>query len=360
MKTLQLNRIIISIFALLSTIFTWGMNNDLIMPRVGDKYTAMKLSHTPNWCDSTATSPDLRNIAFSQSKTVSMWAPSSCDSVSSLLIIKGNETEYIMHQEEAFFRLKRVRPGMSRQFDSCPLYIFSESCEDVRHVTSHGTTDDIGDFATVGEWRNMPPVSCLMITANSDTLYNVSCFRTDINEKLIYNKCDTSVFVGTSRFWYAPGYRYPLLSHESGIMYTIEGDTIDAVSEWYYISPEELVDNIVDDPINELIRTTNADSETYKNEPHYLLTKKSSSIGDNKRIRYDSQAKRFTITSSFDNDKCTAYIIVDISGIVYAGGTLSADRTTISTEGLRPGTYVLALSTTGDNIAYKFKLNGDE
>lgn len=219
-------------------------------------------------------------------------------------------------------------------------------------IISHGKSNMIGKYKTCGVWTTTRIGGLTAITIEADTLRDVECVQTNIEETLIYTP-DTTQYKGVVRQWYAPGYRYPIVSHEGGILFSLAGDTLDTVSNWHVTVPSQQRAYIEDDPANEQIRER---YEKMKLESRFNPNNNNlPSKGNNGQIYYDSDRQSVIINPTFAMDEGDReYILCNIYGVVYYRGELNPEGVTISTKDCHPGAYFVYVSTSSEPIIYKF------
>lgn len=336
-----------------------AISPELTYPRIGDKVTILKLQSGPAWTDSLCMCPNLTNVPIYAREPMKVWAPSRNDSSAYCLIAKGRESIRLAVISDTLYQLDRIVPGRSLFYMTMPAYGFINDDNLSLPIKASGITENIGKYTMEGTWSFSKAKSLSLVTFDGDSIDDIECITTDINEKLVYINNDSTMYQGVIKRWYAPGYRYPLLSHEKGVLLSMTGDTLDYISSWYAIDPSEIIAEVENDYINELIRNRYAIARQYVNSnPSDNKEHSKHERSDNNIVYYDIANNKIVINpSSFsDNDANRAYILCDISGIVYAYGNTPSEGSAISTSGLNPGTYLLYISTANEAIVYKFSI----
>lgn len=338
---------------------TLAISPELTYPRIGDKVTILKLQSGPAWADSLWMCPNLTNVSISIREPMRVWAPPRNDSIAYCLIAKGRESIRLAILSDTLYQLDRIVPGRSLFYMTMPAYGFINDDNLSLPIKASGITENIGKYTMEGTWSFSKAKSLSLVTFDGDSIDDIECITTDINEKLVYINNDSTMYQGVIKRWYAPGYRYPLLSHEKGVLLSMTGDTLDYVSSWYAIDPSEIIAEVENDYINELIRNRYAIARQYVNSnPSDNKEHSKHERSGNNIVSYNAVDNKIVINPSSlsDSDDNRAYILCDIAGIVYAHGDIPSEGTIISTSGLNPGKYLLYISTNGEAIVYKFSI----
>lgn len=344
---------LISLLVLIVSVSGRAMTPNQTSPRVGDELSLYKLKNSPTWSDTLQLSPNCSGLDFCDIGCMRIWPPSKSDSLSFCVISTWRETVNVMQSGDTLYQCNSITPGRTRIFDFMPEYGIPHTLPMAENIRSHGRTNNIGDFVTRGTWKTSAVRNLQVITTAGDTLADVQCVRSETVDTLIYADTDTSVYKGCVRQWYAPGYRYPLLTHEEGRLFSLAGDSLDHVCNWYATDAAEQRENLKDDYINELVRQSYKyrDAESNNDGKKHVKDNKGSGV-----VMHDPDRQVLTVSpvSGMDGYGYLAYVLCDISGVVYRSGDMPADGMTISTAGFAPGTYILSISTTSDPIIYKF------
>ncbi len=330
----------------------------LTHPRIGDKLTILKLYGQPQWIDSLSQSPDLSNVSISDSEQMKVWSPSKADSISYCVITRGREVANLIKRGDTVYQLNRILPGRTKFYDTKPVYGMPYLPVSNKTIKTHGTTNNIGTYQTFGNWSTSKIPGLMVIGFDGDTIRDVECVQTDISETLIYSERDTTLYSGRVQQWYAPGYRYPLLEHETGTLFSVEGDSLDHVYNWYAIDTSEQREILSDDDVNRLIRDRYENANSWAESNSGGGNTNMTFNNTNAEIYFDEKNNRIIINPSFalSDKENRAYLICDISGVVYAFGEITSEGLILSTEGYNSGTYLLHLSTSGEAVIYKFKI----
>lgn len=326
---------------------------NLTAPRVGDRLSVHVLKNSPRWTDTLQLCPDCSALSVISTSHMRIWPPSQSDSVSYCVITTGSETVNIIREGDRFYQQNSITPGRTRIFDIMPEYNTASPVSGVSDMSTHGRTNNIGNFRTRGAWSTSDLKGLMLITTERDTLTDVRCVRCEMSDTLIYTDTDTTLYRGCVRQWFAPGYRYPLLTHEEGRLFSMNGDTLDHVNNWYATDLTEQQDNIKEDYINEAIRQ----SIRHRNPVKEAVGQRYTDVnGNDGVVSYDHSSQIITIKPSnpLYGYRYSAYVLCDISGVVHSCGDLPAEGTRISVSGYLPGTYIVFISTTNQPIIYKF------
>ncbi len=332
-----------------------NISPELTRPRIGDKLNVYKLSNEPRWIDTLSLCPDLSRTEYCRTEQMKIWSPAKTDSVSYCLVAKGRETSQLILRHDTLYQYNQLTPGRTKIYSPMPAYGKAGNAMTQDTIKSTGTTDGVGNYETSGIWTTRTIKGLSAITFDNDTLINVECVETAVDEILTYIHADTTIYRGKVCRWYAPGYRYPILEHESGILYSLAGDSIDNISSWYATDISEQRENIKDDTINQLIREqTEQLKQRHKSDSDNH--KSNSKNNNNSVVYFDNSNNQLVINTPFNlsPENKTYYVICNISGIVYAHGDISPGGTIISTTGFTSGTYLTYIYDGEESIVYKF------
>lgn len=359
MRLKTLSKFFTCIAALFASGVTFGISPILTSPRIGDSMTELRLKAEPRWTDTAQYCPDLRNTTIDNRMAMAIWQPSKNDSVTDILITRGRYIVNLVQDADTLKWHSLLSPGRKRIFDTNPVYGVPFKSSLNEDVSTHGSIDNVTNFSTKGHWRTTKIDNLSLITFSGDTLVDVVCIQVDVIEEIIhdgYEEPDTTEYRGCIRTWYAPGYRYPILTNEKGALYD-PGWVHDRVDTWTAIDPDEQSDNIKDDFVNELIRNRYKNGGEPKNDTklpgnfHNV-----ENLPANSLVYYDKNNNFVVINPSMRGDSPQSFILCDISGIVYDHGDVPASGLQIPTDDLLPGTYLVHISGAEEPIIYKFRI----
>lgn len=347
---------VITLAAAVAAICADAINPVLTRPRTGDTLPVLNLKHEPVFTDSMLSCPAILNNEIHKQYEMKVWAPSASDSVSEYVITMGRDITALALKGDSLLQLSKTSPGYIRRYEQLPFWGYPTGAEGVQTINSSGRLSGIDPFRTTGTYHIALQKGLSMVTFDGDTLYNVECCVTEIDETVIYNEADTSLYKSTVRQWYAPGYRYPLLTHEDGVLFSTDTGTPGRVSRWYATecrSQEELIEN---DPVNKDIR---ARQKEMKNIPPSQKQGKNparNNSSDNQGfISFNPGNGSLTVAPSPFEFTYNSYILCDVSGIVYQSGDMPQEGLTLNTYGMHSGEYILYIATSDTPLIYKFK-----
>lgn len=335
-----------------------AVTRELTLPRIGDRVTISRLSKRPGWLDTLSMCPDLSQVTMTASDQMSVWPPVKSDTLSSHYIIRGRLTISLLNRADTLLCHEVRTYGRSRYFDSYPVYGIPHDTITDRIVSSHGNTDNIGAYSTSGRRHIVVADGLKAVSTAGEILDAVVCVTTNICDTLTYESGDKYLYKADTKEWYAPGYRYPILENEAGTLVSVEGDTIDVVDNWYAIDTAEQDEHIHDDHVNELIRNNNKNRNRGLEHPSGNHVRRHVDTSG-RYVNYDADESLLKITAGdmLNNNAVREYVMCDVSGIVYAAGTVNAQEINISTADMHNGTYIVCLTTESDPIVYKFTIN---
>lgn len=323
----------------------------LTIPRIGDSLPVLKLKTQPEFSDSAELCPAFTNSAIERQYELRIWAPAALDTTSTYIVTLGRDVLTLVQSGDSLYQTKKTAPGYTRAFTELLPYGYSAGSTGCRISSSSGKWNNLGGFITSGHTSSALHRGLSLITFDGDTIINVECCHTETRERMIYNLSDTSVFKSCRKQWYAPGYRYPLLIHEEALLFTEEADTLDHISLWYAIDDKSQINQIENDLANETLRQQRPEVNAPAN---HLKNRRNSDERQNRIITYDPTRNCIIIEPTPDT---TSYLLCNVYGIVYGTGSIPQEVIhKVSTENLNPGEYVFYLNTSGEPVAYKFKV----
>ncbi len=326
----------------------------LNFPRIGDRLTIDILDNNSVKTDSLLTTINLTSAKIISTERYSVWEPAAGDTLSVMLEITGREQKYLSDYQNTLFCITEIKPGYSRYYTYPKPYIPVDQSNTVYPVSSFGRAENVVKYASNGHSRINISRGGKVIISESDTLENVDHIHLNLSEKMIFGD-STVLHYSTTDRWYAPGYRYPVLSHQLDIMLTETRDTVDTNSKWIYISPDIQEKELTNDPLNENIRHDIKDPFRYNNP------ESGNNTADNRPtppgIRWNADGTVLTVSQpGMQSGQYTQLILCDIQGRVFYTADFSGDDTElrIDVKVLNKGTYILYIATGGDPVTYRF------
>lgn len=356
MKRMIFNMAMLSLLIVSNVINSFAISPELTAPRIGDVFSVGKLKNSPDFSDSLLLCPNLTYAEVEKYHEYKVWPSAAYDTISNMTITFSSNVKELFQKGDTLHLLSTLSPGKVRTFVTYPRYGYISESRDIQ-ILSHGETSDIGRFSTIGNYTTTLKKNLSIITLMGDTIENVECCNTNIEELLLQECQDTLIYKSIYRQWYAPGYRYPLLTHEYGKLLSLDNDTLDYVSNWYAMNIPQF-ENVVDDPINEAIRTQQREIRNNIQNKHYSKGSNSQNTITNESIFYDLDRDIISVSRNFTDGRFESYILCDIAGVVFKRGDIGSDGTTISTKFLNPGNYILYVATSDSPIIYKFNIPG--
>lgn len=350
-----MNKKLISVaVACVAIVSVSAVSPELNAPRVGDTLKIIRLAEQPATTDSTGLILDLSRTDFRGTFDFTCWQPSRLDSLSDMLIVSDREIYRLVTKDKHQYILDRSTPGITRHFESdVPYALFPDSLKNVA-AESRGRMDGVGIYRSEGDASQKTVSGLSVILAGGDTIRNVECMVTDTRELVEVTELDTTYHINRICRWYAPGYRYPIVTGEKTISLTLDGDTVDIVSNWTACLPAGQEEQIDDDPVNEMIRASIAENDKPHTNP--IPSSNKGHTPGREVCSFDRDRQEITINRTFSSPGVNEYIIGDFAGHVYAHGELSSSTPTavVSTVGYLPGGYFIHLTTDSEPVVYKF------
>ncbi len=354
MKIIKIAKCIFITLGILAALDIVAIAPDLTLPRVGDNIAVFRLTHKPAFLDSLSLNPDLSDIELERFGDLKIWPPSAADSVSTHIMTLGRDVFALVQSEDTIRQISKTSPGYFRSYDYAPVYGYTNMTK-ICEFCSQGHWDNIGSFKTSGRQSASLIKDLTFISADGDTLPNIECCQYNIIENFVFDQEYQAVFKSVIRKWYAPGYRYPLLIHEDGVMLSEYADTLDAVSTWYMTDPKMQVESIENDPVNTAIRQQQILARRHFSHHGISMDDSNGSFGSN-GIKYNQEINILSVSPCLENAVYQSFLLCDITGIVYRSGDMPAEGISIDTSNLRPGEYLFYVSTTALPLVYKFKV----
>lgn len=357
MKILNNRHLGIAMVYILTVSVAYGITSHLNTPRISDKVTMYRLKTGPHQSSATPKILDLTSIFIEQREMMSIWEPAPDDSLSDMNIMIGRELKHIVRKPEGLFCHKEQKPGYSRQYNNMiPYIVFQAHNRSPYHVTSSGHAGNMSDYHTTGTCAVTAHPDFDIVISNNDTLHNVECLEISLRDVLAFNDTLRNNHESHVRQWYAPGYRYPVLTQRMDILFTEQGDTLDYDSVWEMIAPDCQENEITDDTVNEEIRHMVTDQH------HYLPPDTDKGNRPNKYatppyINWNNPDE-IIVTDIFSSDAFRSIILCDIHGRVYLFHEFSDLERSIpvSVSELPPGVYLICVETDGEPLTYRFRV----
>lgn len=331
-----------SIFLLLNSFSVQtisGLNVDLNSPRIGDNLMVLVLDNVQD-----NKMVDLSSATLANKSYFSVFPPAKEDTLTTMVILSDKNNINLLSKNQNLYILNTYQPGEKRVFHSMTPYLFPVN-DSENKIDSSGTLSGIGHFESHGHKIFENDSALKLITLDNDTVYNVECLTSYTDELLIYENSDSVLHKSIIKQWFIPGYRYPALKYTSDYLITLDGDTVDYVNRWEAIDLKHQEETIKDDTVNEMIRNALNETNIFNNfVNNYDAESKSPTIRKN-NIEWSTDNETISVLHSLnDADTVVEYILCDVSGRVFAHGSiLTSDGFTLSLHTYPPGVYVFSL-----------------
>lgn len=327
----------------------------LNFPRIGDKMDISVLSGKSVKTDTLSTTVDLTVSTIETNERYSVWAAAPGDTLTAMMVMAGREQKYLTAKGYNLFCRSVIRPGYVRYFKNELPYAINNHSACLFRVTSQGRADGISEYTSDGQSEYKYRGGCTIILPEADTICNVERITHSIIEKMMFGDSVVMHHCNISE-WYAPGYRYPVISHQSDIMLTVDKDTIDTNSRWTYIAPATQEDVITDDPINENIR---AEINALRNENAAEQPRRNHDKAETmpSNIRWNSDRTTITVSRpTITGEQYGQVILCDVQGRVFHASHFTNDSNDIqiNVSSLNNGTFILYIGTDSEPITYRF------
>lgn len=318
-------------------------------PRIGDKVSVFECSE-PNWIDSLCMCPSLAKSNVISEKMMEVWAPAPGDSVSAYVITMGREVLIIEGCLGDYYCRNISKPGLEIHYDRPITFSISDSLNIIRPYKSISQGYSIENSCADGYVIQNIASGLVLITQEGDSIANVECLLTENEGITISQSGDQYKLSGISRAWYAPGYRYPLLSENTCCLTTLQGDTIDCYRKWEIISPEFQENEISDDYLNEFVRCQINSPE--KHEYESLKPEGSNSFCD--ILHFNDSRTQLTVKSKAVDYSLTDLLLCNSKGIVLDYHKFDNQDYIIDLGSTANQVLILYINTTARPITLKF------
>ena len=334
----------------------FAMSPLLNSPRVGDRLDVLVLSMPPAYADTTNLSPTLCRDQSGTVEKMSVWQSLPQDTLIDMIVMTGTRQLLMTKDRDNVMLSGEYRPGYTRIYKMRAPYLTPPS-DTAMSVRSEGVIEGISRYVTTGNHTLCRHDGLILRTPDDEIIDNVSCIEQRMHDTVMLADTVPYFHHGLQLRWYAPGYRYPILSNTADILISAEGDTVDTNSRWEYISPYEQETVLADDAVNREIRRAIADNCLHSKYYHpSQIAYAPSNFPD--FIRYDGLSKTLTIIpSAFTGDRIETYVLFDYLGHVFDSGALTTTgQMDIDMSGHPEGVYLLYIGTSGGPQTYRFTL----
>lgn len=321
-------------------------------PRIGDNICIYELESEPCWIDSGKNEPNLSNLKIKSAREVHIIEASKSDSSAVLLIHRKGDILQLCKHDSILLVLTHTTAGQQRHFLSDFPYISFTFLQSSFPVESYGITKGIGKFFSHGTCKNTYDFGLKTISEIGDTISDIECWTSEIYETLIYLDNDTTIHKGISKKWFAPGFRYPILTHYKDFLFDAAGISLDYVSSWEYISLENQSIMIENDFINEAIRLAHTEkSVTLQPDAHFA------SAIENFHFEWDEISKTISLNNTSTEFHIDLLVICDITGRLYKyQKCLTFDSQIISLADYPPGNYCIVCFGEEETLTFKITI----
>lgn len=332
----------------------FSISPNLNYPRIGDELTLLGLNNISLQDVPNDKYVDISNSNILTRSKFKVYAPANDDSLTTMVIVANNRYHSLVFADDVLYETKTYQPGEYRSYNPhIPYGLYIDSLR-THSVESAGASSRIGKFSSSGYSSAEVFSGLTLITLDGDTLSNIECIITKINEVFQYPGVDTLRHVGLQKQWFVPGYRYPALSFRNDNMISVNGDTIDRVCKWEAIDLKQQEDNINDDLLNELLRNSLRDGN------YNILRKQSKPDSNNYSFKHtgidwNEETKILSVLPGAGIDNREAdYVLCDVKGVVYASGCINnSELFTVSLNSYSPGIYIFGLMNNNGFNSFK-------
>lgn len=328
----------------------------LCEPRIGDRLDVEILSGMDTFADSAGLCPVMTDARYIGHQTLAVWAPLPDDTVSFAYLSMGPELSRLSRAGGALNVRFEQHPGNRRSFGTGMPYGMAETGFSAP-LTSTGTLDGMSRYRTAGQVDTRVHPDLFIITPEGDTLSNAVCVEYSVSDTLFYERGDTCLHTAVQRRWYAPGYRYPLLSGRRDMIRSLENELIDTSEKWYAAGTSAQEEKITRDPLNEEIRLIAAESRLPEPQPVRTAPETTGRHGALPPFLL-RDADGFVVSGTSGSGKITSVILCDIKGRVYDSHTFgdTEGRYRIGLSRLISGeVYILYVQSDSESYVYRFK-----
>lgn len=330
-----------------------AVNPLLNFPRPGDEVIFHQFEKEPEWIGSL--SPDISKVKIKRGEIMRISNGLTNDSVRNICITRGREIKTFGIADDSLHLLSEYKPGFSRVYPS-GVFLSPDSLPWINaDIRSVGRIDNLDEYSssgcmTIGYFTN------LKIIIDNDTLHNVECIRAETDEILSFYRNGNLRHKRVSRYWFAPGYRYPILINSEDSLLSMSDEPVDNTSIWEYSLPDEQGEMTENDPLNEYMRdmlTYNSDDGNIGNAAD---EKGGSNDDENRFPSIPAENGILRIKSPFGSDGITSVMITDLSGRIYLSERHNRGIPVFETDiSVFPaGVYILIVSSDNESFIRKF------
>ena len=338
-----------------SILAAFGVSPELNSPRIGDELMLLDLSNVVVSQPSADECIDLSNATVTSESEFRVCKPAKEDTLTAMIIAVGRRNIGLATVDNQLYKNRSFQPGQRRIYLSAIPYNTYMDTLTVHELKTSGLIARIGQFTSDGRESTRMSRDSKIVTFDGDTLANVECMRSDIDEEFVYDSGDTVRHIGVENKWYVPGYRYPALTYTADTMISLAGDTIDSVSRWEAIALKEQEEKIKVDHVNECLRDILKESFFTKKYVNHTEGPGEGSFRKG-NIEWDAKTKTLTVLPTFNtSDGPVDYILCDAFGRVFREGSLSSNEPfELSLVDFPRGVYVFALYN--DQVLHTIKI----
>lgn len=361
--------------ALLFLLFSCGVcfsqiDRQYNAPRVGDNVDYFRVTYPSVSVKDNSVVWDLTQSTLGRKKYTSSYILNG-DSHDTLSIIESGSKYLCFSGMDGFYECGFENSHTKIDYDiPIKLYAFPMSYGDSINGVFRGTGNycDRQQILTYGSWTSNADATGSLILPSGDTLHNVvrihlqrrilcRFYPMDNTRKLlpmvdmenIHNSLtdNDSLIISDSYFWFARGYRYPILKYQTAHAKTQS----DNVERKVYFCPPEIQEELPLDDENIKVRTENSNKT---NNP-------TNGTDKNKNFKYtfsnDSYGRNIHISYTADSPIDVNAILTNTAGVVYR--TLSqtgniSGSIDFNYSSLQPGQYVVYIKTGTETYIEKF------
>lgn len=324
-------------------------------PRPGDKVVYHQLEDEPEWIE--PMSADLSKLKIRSSETMQVCDGLKNDSVTNICIIKGREIKTFETTDGVFLLRSDYRPGFSRVYPSGVALALDSINDRNTSIHSLGLIENMDEYISDGAMiSKLCPGQKVII--NNDTLNNVEYIESVTDEVLSFRRNEDMRHKRISRYWFAPGYRYPILSNYTDSLFSLADEVIDKISVWEYSVPEEQEETVGEDPMNEYIRNELL-SNSMNNNNDSMEQEENCDPGDNEYYPATVNGGVLKINSPFGSGGITSVLISDLTGRIYLSEHYKQSVPQIEADisAYPTGVYMIVVGAGDESIICKFIKN---
>lgn len=339
-------------------------------PRLGDNVDYFRVSYPSVSVKDNSVVWDLSQSTLGRKKYTSSYILNG-DSHDTLSIIESGSKYLCFSGTDGFYECGFENSHTKIDYDiPIKLYAFPMSYGDSINGVFRGTGIycDRQHILTYGSWTSNADATGLLILPSSDTLHNVVrihlqrrmlCrfypmdnkhkFLQSVDMENIHNSLadNDSLIISDSYFWFARGYRYPILKNQTAHA----GTQSDNVERKVYFCPPEIQEELPLDDENIKVRTENSNKA---NNP-------TNGTDKNNNFKYtfsnDSYGRNIHISYTADSPIDVNAILTNTAGVVYRSLAQSGNQSgniDFNYGSLQPGQYVVYIKTGTETYIEKF------